>query len=107
MLDNVHSDTQNTIRVIIFREGDLWVAQCVEYDIGAQAPSLGELTRKLDLTIEAEVRESLRRHGVPFKGIPRAPAQTEEMWNRQVGSFKPAPNFSSHLREGVELALCA
>ena len=33
------------IRVLLFREDDVWVAQCVEYDIGAQASDLPTLRR--------------------------------------------------------------
>ena len=32
--------TKTPIHVLIAKEGDYWVAQCLEYDIGAQAREL-------------------------------------------------------------------
>ena len=31
------------LRVVVFQEEGAWVAQCLEYDIGAQAPDLNTL----------------------------------------------------------------
>jgi hypothetical protein len=102
------------IRAILFREGDLWVGQCIEYDIGAQAKTLTELHKKLELTVLFELQESLNRHGVPFKGIRSAPSSFADMWNKQSGEFRPASDVASHnvspsLKPtvGLELALSA
>jgi hypothetical protein len=92
----------NEIRIVVFAEGDYWVAQCLEYDIGAQAKDLHELTVRLDLTIEAERRESLERHGSEFAGIDPAPAAYQEMWGRRTGFYKPLAGL-----ERCDLALVA
>ena len=34
------------ISVVLFQESDQWVAQCLEYDIAAQAETLKDLTDK-------------------------------------------------------------
>jgi hypothetical protein len=77
------------IHVLLCKEGDLWVAQCLEYDIGAQARDLDQLRKRLLLAIQAERDESLRRHGKPFAGIAPAPRQFYELWNRRAGEFRP------------------
>jgi hypothetical protein len=104
-------DTQMRIRAILFRDSDLWVGQCIEYDIGAQAKTLTELHKKLELTVMFELHESLKRHGVPFKGIDPAPGRFADMWNKQAGEFKPVSDVASHKTAspevGLELALCA
>jgi|ERR1700691_2006463 len=69
-------------RAILFREGDHWIGQCIEYDICAQAKNLTELKKKLELTIEFEREVSVKRHGYAFVGIPAAPQRFEEMWNK-------------------------
>ena len=113
MLDMIENSTVATIRAIIFREGDLWVAQCVEYDIGCQAPTLAELTQKLMVTVELECVESMRRHGAPFRGIPPAPDRYEAMWRGRPGLFVPIGNDTQNKlpvqKAGteLELALCA
>ena len=54
------------IRVIVFRDANLWVAQCLEYDIGAQAPDLDTLKARLAVTLAVEKATSVELHGTPF-----------------------------------------
>jgi hypothetical protein len=44
------------IRILLAREGDYWVGQCLELDIGAR--DLNELTRRLTLAIAEEREEA-------------------------------------------------
>lgn len=77
------------IRVLLAREGEFWVAQCLEYDIGAQARDLDDLRRRLLVALAAERQESIRRHGKPFAGIGPAPRPFHEQWERRAGLFTP------------------
>lgn len=70
---------QKEIRVITYKDGDLWVAQCLEYDIAAHAADLETLHARLLVALDAEREESVRRNGVPFAGIDPAPARFHEM----------------------------
>jgi hypothetical protein len=79
----------DAIRVLLSKEGEYWVAQCLEYDIGAQAHDLGELRKRLLVAIQAERNESLRRHGKPFAGIGPASQQFHDRWLRRAGEFRP------------------
>jgi hypothetical protein len=56
------------IRVIAFKDGDTWVAQCLEYDIAAIAADLHNLHTRLVIAINAEREESINRHSEPFAG---------------------------------------
>ena len=104
-VDMSQQDDQTTaIRVIAFREGDKWSGQCLEYDIGAQADSLGELRERLEAAIEAECREGFERNGSEFSGIPPAPSYYQQMWEKQAGRFSPGTSLSARK---VEYALCA
>lgn len=73
----------SSIRVIIFKEGGKWVAQCLEYDIGAQADELDDLKQRLVCAVEAELRASLKANGKPFDGIAAAPDYFRKMWDRR------------------------
>ena len=75
------------IRVVVFQEGDLWVAQCLEYDIGAQGADLDELQDRLMAVIDAERTESIERNGRAFAGIDPAPQHFQDMWGKQSGRF--------------------
>jgi hypothetical protein len=102
------------VRAILFREGDVWVGQCIEYDICTHADNLTNLNKKLEMTIQMQRDRSIERYGSPFAGIPPAPPRFEEMWNKQSGSFTPADNAAAQHKEmkqesivDLELALCA
>ena len=93
----------NQIRAILFKEGDLWVAQCLEFDIGAQARDLDELRGRLMLAIEAERRESIERCGEAFSGISAAPPHFHDLWEKRSGEFQP--RHPTELRDGNNLKL--
>lgn len=86
---------EDGLRVVIFSEEGKWIAQCLEYDIGAQADTLDDLITFLELTVKHEMRESEVRNGEPFAGIPPAPERFHKMWERRSGAFVPERN--SHL----------
>ena len=82
------SDAQDiTIRVVVFKDNDVWVAQCLEYDIGAQADSIDALTARLNAVLKAEFKESMERHEMPFAGIAPAPQRFQMMWEHRTRSL--------------------
>ena len=64
------------IRIVAFKEGDTWIAQCLEVDISAQASDLNTLSDRIEVAIEAEK---------PFTGIARAPDHFFKMWESVSG----------------------
>lgn len=66
-----------TIRVLAFRDGEAWVAQCIEYDIAEQGGSLEEAMENLEITVSAECQFTLTEHGEAFKSIDPAPMEFE------------------------------
>tara|TARA_R110000787_G_scaffold36855_5_gene93823 strand:- start:242 stop:538 length:297 start_codon:yes stop_codon:yes gene_type:complete len=95
---------ETTLRTVIFKDGDSWVGQCLEYDIGAQANSLEELHRRLRIVIAAERAESTKQNGAAFAGIDPAPKYFHDMWEKRSGFFRP--NTEGAEPES-EMALCA
>ena len=102
-------DDQQSIRVIAFRDGGLWAAQCLEYDIGVQAHDLDTLQIRLMVAIGAELQTSVERGGAPFAGIEPAPEHFHQLWERRSGAFTPArpPAIKDDGRLNVEMALVA
>lgn len=96
--------TEDKIRVVIFKEDDLWVAQCLEYDIGAQASDVETLGRHLTATLQAELAESARRTGKPFGGIEQAPKQYFDMWEKFEANQMVPEKLDGH---DLRKALCA
>lgn len=98
------------IRVVIFKEGDAWVAQCLEVDIGAQAQDLDTLQSVLSVVIGAEEQESLRVYETAFGGIDPAPKHFFDLWDRKAGEFtpvRPAIVKDDGAARTFRMALCA
>ena len=85
------------VRVIVFNDAGVWVAQCLEFDIGAQAADLDTLRARLDVVIGAELKESEERGGRPFEGIEPAPVRFQEMWDRRSRTFEATDHWSDEI----------
>lgn len=100
------------IHAVAFRSEDCWIAQCLEYDICSQAPTLYELLTEVERELEAHVIIA-RAEGIePFAGVPKAPRRFWEMYKngRPLPDAMPAQRSSSVEVEElprVELALAA
>lgn len=81
------------IRALLAREGDFWVAQCLEYDIGAQAHDLGELRKRLMAALDGE----------PFAGIGPAPQFFHDQWDKRAGEFTPTHLTSLPDDPGIDI----
>ena len=73
--------TTESLRVVAFREGDQWVAQCLEYDIQAQGSSFQCATRRLRGAVTSEMRYTHDKFGAPFEGIDPAPELYHDLFN--------------------------
>jgi hypothetical protein len=80
------------IRAVVFQEGEWLCAQCLEYDLVAQAKSLRQLSRALQRLIVGHVAVRLRHRQQPFRDLPRAPEKYWAMF-RQSRLTLPAPMF--------------
>lgn len=72
------------ISVVLYQEGNCWIAQGLEYDITAQAFSLPELHQRFALKVAAEVVISIDLGKEPLQGLSPAP---EVFWRM----FEDAP----------------
>lgn len=94
-MDKVMADQ---IRIVVFKEGDVWVAQCLEYDICTQAPTTKSLRRRINATIDAERDYSLKHKREPFAGIGKAPKHFFDMWEKARWSSSDEPATGSVTR---------
>src|SRR5437867_11782873 len=78
------------IRAIVFQEGEWLCAQCLEYNLVAQAKSLPKLCLALQQLIVGHVVVRLRHGQQPFRNLPRAPAKYWTMF-LQSRLALPAP----------------
>ena len=72
---------QHTIRVLIMRERDYLVAQCLEYDIAVQGRSVEEVSQRFREVVTDHVILASEHDDVPFSNLEPAPPSYEHFWN--------------------------
>jgi len=61
------------VSVLLHQDGEAWVAQCLEYDLAAQAPSEEEAKKRFVRTLQAQIMDDLRDGLTPLSKLPKAP----------------------------------
>lgn len=91
-----HAPKADQFRVILFKEGDTWVAQGLEHDICVQAPTMGELYGRFDVAVRLEENEpgGLDRIG-------QAPKHFFDLWEKKAGNFRPTQTCKTEFDFGV------
>ncbi|HEX7424313.1 MAG TPA: hypothetical protein VF311_10585 [Terriglobales bacterium] len=78
--------------VLLFKEGDAWVAQCLQYDVAAQGENARECMAQLGYVLIGRVivaAELGMRH--PFENLPQAPSR---FWRRFEKGLEVVPRES-------------
>ena len=94
--------TSQAIRVVAFKDGDQWVAQCLEHDICATADDLETLQYRIEVAIEAE-SELCKSEGRDLSSLPPAPEHFSALWEKRPGFEKSGTSDGV----GYQMALCA
>ncbi|MFL6258897.1 MAG: hypothetical protein ACJ76Y_04220 [Thermoanaerobaculia bacterium] len=90
-----------SVTAVVFQEEDLWVAQCLEYDIVSFAETLEGLRHRLLGQLGAMVTLDKQEGRVPFEGFKRAP---EKYWRiyedlkARVEPIKPKASIRQRVR---------
>lgn len=66
------------LRVVVFKDGEAWVARALEHDICVQAMDLETLYKRFELTVQLESQE-----GSGLSDIEPAPGEYHEMWENK------------------------
>ncbi len=70
---------QNQIRIVVYKDEGIWVAQCLEHDVSVQADDLGTLKSRLDAALIAEAEQ--------LESIGAAPKFFFDLWEKR-STFK-------------------
>ncbi len=84
------------MRVIVYKDGDAWIAQGLEHDICVQAATLDDLYGRFEVAMRLEDDESggLQR-------VPEAPRHYFDLWERRSGNFLPKNLTNSSYEVGM------
>ncbi len=75
--------------VLLFKEGDQWVAQCLQHDIVGQGETIDDALFGLEACVIAHWTIDLEHNQQPFAWIPRAPQSCWDRWHRAKGLKEP------------------
>jgi hypothetical protein len=85
-----------SIKAVIFQEGDVVCAQCLDYDIATHAESLEALRRELGRIIVAHLVACLENGVPPFTNLPRGPQKYWDMFNESRIILPPSSERLSY-----------
>lgn len=114
--EGAKSETQKFELSILFIEGEeWWSAQCLEYDIAAQAGTLNELFHEMERVLVSQIALDVELGRKPFEGIGPAPKKYREAFERSetrverpAEGFKPGnikqPRFKPTIKVAAEAA---
>lgn len=69
----MNEENKLVVRVLVLREGDAYVAQCLEYDIAAQGKTIAEVKRAFERTFLGQMILDARKGKRPLEDIGPAP----------------------------------
>lgn len=104
MSNQAHAELK--LRVVVFAEGDQWVAQGLEHDICAQGSDLDTVQERFLDTLDVERSMAVEAGESPFTNIGPAPEHFFRMWEERSKFSSPA-SLEGNNDGQVELALCA
>jgi len=70
------------LSVLLIKEEDKWVAQCLDYDIAAQGETLDAARSRFARTFVGQVMVDLHHHQEPLEGIKPAPRKYWAMFRK-------------------------
>lgn len=72
-------DKVSHIRAVLFEEAGAWSAQCLDFDIAAQAETLLDVQDELVRVLAVHVAASVQMDREPFAGVAPAPQKFWEL----------------------------
>ena len=75
---------ENTLKVsaVLFQDGQWWSAQCLEYDVAAQAQTLSDLQTEFQRVLISHLAIARELGRKPFEGIPPAPRKFWDLFKQ-------------------------
>ena len=81
--------SEPTIRAVVFREGEWWIVQCLEYDLATQVRRLEDVPEEFRRLVQAQIAVNAAGGVESFHGFGRAPRKFWEMYERARSFVEP------------------
>ena len=91
------------INVVVYEDGDLWIAQGIEYDIAAYADSLSQAVSKFERALIANLAMNVELGRPGLEKIGPAPQRFRELFEQAPFAISATSAKASPTTFGVEL----
>lgn len=92
----VMGQKQVALRVVVFQEGPFVCAQCLEYDIAAQAKTLEDCLYELERLVIGHIAIAVENGLEPFQNLKSAPARFWQWFEEsKIPLATPPPSFTA------------
>jgi hypothetical protein len=100
---------EHRIRVVVFRSGEWWIAQCLEYNLATQARRLEDVPAEVHRVLHLQITASRQRGVEPFAGFAPAPGRYWDMYEQAKARLEEvaAGGPGRHLLVQTEARLAA
>jgi hypothetical protein len=91
------------LSVVVYEDGDLWVAQAIEFDIAVRADKPSKLPRAFERAVVANLAINHELGKNALEGIPPAPSEFRELFERAsltITERAERPTISNGVRIG-------
>ena len=85
------------MRVVLFQEEGYWVAQCLEFDIAAQAKAFKDIFQELERVVVGRIIFAESKGLEAFADLPRAPRRFWDMFDAASAEIQPRTMHGSSL----------
>jgi hypothetical protein len=102
------SDAGNlTIHVVVFHDGEWWIAQCLEYDLCTAKERLEDLSAEIRRFLKVQILGSLDLKIEPFSGLGPAPKRFWRMYEQAVALSEEPPTVEMPHHVAIEARIAA
>ena len=75
-----HMENTQPLRIVVYKEQDKFIAQCVDFDIATQADDFETLKSRMDCLLECELRAA----SDSGQAVDQAPQKFHNMWKQNA-----------------------
>jgi hypothetical protein len=88
------------LSVLLYQEGEFWLAQCLEYDVVAQERSIPKVVEALQWTFYAQILFDEREGQPPFSTVEKAPQKFWDLFETAIPLGRTYPTLPTVMSPG-------
>jgi hypothetical protein len=97
--------TEIALSIVVFQQGDYVCAQCLEYDIAAQAKNVEDCLYEFGRVVMGHVAIAIENGLEPLKELPRAPQKFWRSFSESKITYPATPQFPLEIANGRRVVL--